>query len=64
MKGKTEKLDAASKQRLLKAWNLEEKAPAVLCDRCNGPIKICKIREEYWESNCPCGKYKGSFKGI
>jgi hypothetical protein len=40
------------------------KVSTVRCHVCGGLIEIRALSASAWESSCPCGKYKGTFKGI
>lgn len=40
------------------------KTSTVRCHACGGLIEIRALSASAWESNCLCGKYKGTWKGI
>jgi hypothetical protein len=37
---------------------------SVACEKCGGVIMFEKMGESAWKHHCPCGRYKGTLRGI
>ena len=40
------------------------KVTTIHCHLCGGLLEIKALSPSAWESNCPCGKYKGTWRGL
>lgn len=52
--------------RMLEAFDqyLNNRQSAIRCDRCGGLIAFHRLADEAYESECPCGKYRDTLRGL
>lgn len=42
----------------------EQGNSVVRCDHCHAAIEFHRLGDDAWQSNCPCGKYTDTLRGI
>jgi hypothetical protein len=40
------------------------KVSTVTCQSCNGVIEIEALTATAWQMKCPCGRYRGTMRGL